>query len=133
MPAIDDPNTGVSLWESGAIIEYLIDTYDTAGKLSFTTSPEKYQTKQFLYFQASGQGPYFGQAVWFAKYHSEKIPSAVERYRKEIRRVNKVLDGILSDRDYLVGGKCSYCDLAFIPWSLNLVSTSTASSILRVS
>lgn len=25
VPAIEDPNTGIVLWESGAIIEYLID------------------------------------------------------------------------------------------------------------
>jgi glutathione S-transferase len=29
VPAITDPNTGITLWESGAIIEYLIETYDT--------------------------------------------------------------------------------------------------------
>ena len=63
-PAIDDPNTGITLWESGAIIEYLIDRYDTSAKLSFTSLPEKYYAKQWLMFQMSGQGPYFGQAAW---------------------------------------------------------------------
>lgn len=29
MPAIYDPNTDLTLWESGAIIEYLIEKYDT--------------------------------------------------------------------------------------------------------
>ncbi|OBT97551.1 glutathione S- transferase, nitrogen catabolite repression regulator [Pseudogymnoascus verrucosus] len=62
VPAIEDPNTGVSLWESCAIIEYLVDTYDEASTISYSTLPGKYHIKQFLYFQASGQGPYFGQA-----------------------------------------------------------------------
>jgi hypothetical protein len=28
----------------------------------------------------SGQGPYYGQAVWFTKYHPEAVQSARERY-----------------------------------------------------
>jgi glutathione S-transferase len=32
VPAIGDPNTGIVLWESGAIIMYLIETYDWTGK-----------------------------------------------------------------------------------------------------
>jgi glutathione S-transferase len=56
VPTIVDPNTDITLWETGAIIEYLIDTYDKEHKLSLDTFPEKYHQKQWLYFQASGQG-----------------------------------------------------------------------------
>jgi glutathione S-transferase len=56
VPAIIDPNTGITLWESGAIIEYLIDTYDKEMKLTVETSPEKWYLKQYLMFQVSGQG-----------------------------------------------------------------------------
>lgn len=117
VPCIEDPNTGIILWESGAILEYLLDTYDSEGKLSFASSPEKYYAKQYLHYQASGQGPYHGQAAWFANFHPEKIPSAIDRYRNEIRRVTKVLDGILTGKEYLVGERCSYADLAFVPWA----------------
>jgi glutathione S-transferase len=62
VPAIQDPNTGITLWESGAIIEYLVESYDTQQKISHDVqSPEKWLEKQFLYFQVSGQGPYFGK------------------------------------------------------------------------
>jgi len=62
MPAIHDPNRDLTLWESGAIIEYLIEVYDKKQKLSFPAgSNEAYLAKQWLYFQVSGQGPYFGQ------------------------------------------------------------------------
>ena len=64
--AIKDPNTGITLWESGAIVSYLIDTYDKEHKLAYTTTPEKYLLEQWSYFQASGQGPYFGQCAWYA-------------------------------------------------------------------
>ncbi|OAA65317.1 Glutathione S-transferase protein [Niveomyces insectorum RCEF 264] len=117
VPAIEDPNTGITLWESGAIIEYLVETYDKEHKISFAPgTKEFYEAKQWLFYQASGQGPYFGQAAWFSFFHADKIPSAIDRYINEIRRVSGVLDGFLKDKEYLVGGKYSYADASFVPW-----------------
>ena len=47
---------------------------------------------------------------------SEKIPSAIDRYVKEIIRVIEVLDHALEDRKWLVGDKCSFADLSFVTW-----------------
>ena len=129
LPSIHDPNTGLTIWESGAIIEYLIERYDDEPrKLSFTPrSAEAELARSFLHLQTSGQGPYYGQAYWFKKYHDEKVPSAVERYVNEAKRVTGVLDKWLSkqkeangenlgDGPWLVGNKLSYADIAFIPW-----------------
>ncbi|OBT56173.1 hypothetical protein VE04_02469 [Pseudogymnoascus sp. 24MN13] len=116
VPAIEDPNTNVTLWESGAIIEYLIETYDKSNSLTYDTVPEKFQVKQWLHFQVSGQGPYFGQAMWFEKYHQEKLPTAQKRYKDQVLRVYDVLNRALEGRDYLVGDKCTYADISFIAW-----------------
>ncbi|CRG82878.1 hypothetical protein PISL3812_00224 [Talaromyces islandicus] len=117
VPALEDPNTGITIWESGAIIEYLMDVYDKQHTISFPAgSKEYYESKQWLHYQTSGQGPYFGQAAWFTIYHPEKLPSALERYVNEIRRVSGVLNRSLQDKEYLVGGKYSYVDAAFVPW-----------------
>ncbi|KAK3347258.1 glutathione S-transferase [Lasiosphaeria hispida] len=127
LPAIHDPNTGLTLWESGAIIEYLVDRYDVDNKISFPAgSNESYLTRQWLYFQVSGQGPYYGQAAWFSKFHPEKVPSALERYFNEIKRVQGVLEGHLKKQEelygkeaggpWLVGNKYTYADFAFLPW-----------------
>ena len=62
VPAIEDPNTGINLWESGSIIEYLLETYDKENKLSYTKSPEKFQQQSWLHFQMSGQGKTSQQA-----------------------------------------------------------------------
>ena len=101
--------------ESDAIIAYLVDTYDTERKISAADTKEKYEELQWLFFQASGQGPYFGQAVWFSVFHPEKIPSAIERYQNEIKRVFSVLESVLSKREWLVGNKVSIADISFIP------------------
>jgi glutathione S-transferase len=119
VPAIKDPNTDTTLWESGAIVEYLVDTYDKQNTISFATGSKNYYlAKQWLHFQVSGQGPYFGQAVWFTRFHSEKVQSAIDRYVNEIRRVSGVLDRALESKQYLVGDKFSYVDAAFVPWYL---------------
>ncbi|KAJ4368758.1 glutathione S- transferase, nitrogen catabolite repression regulator [Neocucurbitaria cava] len=128
MPVIHDPNTGYTIWESGAIILYLMERYDTDKKLSFPQgSEESYLAQQWLFFQVSGQGPYYGQGVWFTRYHAEQLPSAQERYYNEIRRVTGVVEGHLKKQrasgeegkdegPWLVGGKFSYADLAWFSW-----------------
>lgn len=130
LPAIQDPNTGLTIWESGAIIEYLIERYDAEEprKLSFPKfSAEAEEARSFLYLQTTGQGPYYGQAVWFQKFHGEKIQSAIERYVNEAKRVTGVLEARLAkqkdvykdnlgDGPWLVGNKISYAGVSFIPW-----------------
>ncbi|KAI0702243.1 thioredoxin-like protein [Earliella scabrosa] len=125
---IDHANGDFAVWESNAIMLYLVDKYDKEKKLALTgdKEEEKYQLLQWLFFQASGQGPYFGQAVWFMKYHSEQLPSAITRYQNEIQRVFSVLDTVLAKAPggYLVGGKCTVADLSFVTWNNNAVTFS---------
>ena len=124
VPAIYDPNTDITLWESGAIMEYIIERYDTKHQMGFAPgSAESYHAKQWLFYQVSGQGPYYGQASWFIQFHSQKLPSAIDRYVGEINRVTSVLEGHLarqkekySSGPWLVGNKFSYADLAFLSW-----------------
>jgi glutathione S-transferase len=81
--------------------------------------PEKYAEYQWLHFQMSGQGPYFGQKAWFSNYHAEKLPSAEVRYANEITRVLGVIEAHLTKQktEYLVGNKVSYADLAWVTWN----------------
>ncbi|KAF5879005.1 putative glutathione-s-transferase gst protein [Botrytis fragariae] len=116
VPAIHDPNTDITLWESGAIINYLMATYDKDNKLQPTGIKEKFEAQQWLFFQVSGQGPYFGQYTLFSFFHPEKISSAVDRYANEIKRVTKVLDTALEGKEYLVESKLTYADLSFVSW-----------------
>ncbi|EIW55460.1 glutathione S-transferase C-terminal-like protein [Trametes versicolor FP-101664 SS1] len=118
VPALVDHSNGdFTIWESDAILLYLVENYDKEHKLSVADVNEKFKLIQWLFFQASGQGPYFGQAVWFMKYHQEKLPSAIERYQKEILRVLGVLESVLSKEEWLVGGKLTVADISFITWN----------------
>lgn len=42
------------------------------------------------------------------------MPSALERYRNEIQRVLGVLDGVLAEQEWLVGGRATVADMSFI-------------------
>ncbi|KAK8051505.1 glutathione transferase [Apiospora rasikravindrae] len=131
-PAIEDPNTDLTLWESGAIFQYLIETYDSGRdsgavpghRLSYVRFRERQLCNQWLHFQTSGQGPYYGQCGWFTHLHPEKYQPAIDRYANEIRRVLGVLEGVLAERpadaQWLVGGKMTFADMAFVPYNFRL-------------
>lgn len=57
--------------------------------------------------------------AWFARFHGEKIPSAIERYADEITRVIGVLELVLARNGtgWLVGEDCTYANLAFVTWN----------------
>jgi len=66
----------------------------------------------------SQQGPFYGQVGWFNVLHPEKLPSVQDRYTKQCERVLGVLDVALEGKDWLVGDKCTYADLAFYMWNV---------------
>ena len=47
---------------------------------------------------------------------SVQCTSAMHLYILEIRQVSGVLDRVLANRDWLVGDRISYADLAFVLW-----------------
>ncbi|KZT58758.1 glutathione S-transferase [Calocera cornea HHB12733] len=118
IPAIiDHLNNDLVLWESNAILLYLVDTYDKEHKFSAATDTDKAFQNQWLSFQGSGQGVYFGQYFWFTFFHPEKVPSAVARYGKETERILDVLNDVLSKQEWLVGNKVTIADISFITWN----------------
>ena len=57
IPALIDHHNGdFVIWESSAILLYLVDRYDKEKKISVTDEKEKATLNQWLFFQASGQG-----------------------------------------------------------------------------
>jgi glutathione S-transferase/GST-like protein len=101
IPAIVDRDEGdFAVFESGAIMLYLAEK---TGKLLPTETKARSRAIQWLMFQMGGVGPMMGQANVFTRYFPEQIPSAIERYRREGRRLFEVLDRHLADNEYLAG------------------------------
>ena len=101
IPAIvDHGNDDFVVFESGAILIHLAEK---AGRLLPTDVKGRSEVIQWLMFQMGGIGPMQGQAVVFHRYLEEKIPTAIDRYQNETRRLYSVLDEQLSKREFLAG------------------------------
>lgn len=146
---IDHANNQTALWESGAIIQYLVNKKmqedDKCPAIWSGDLVEQSQINSWLFFQTSGHAPMIGQALHFKYFHSVNVPSAIDRYSDEVRRVYGVVEMALSERreallteldaDYsrgltpmsqsryfnhpvwLVGDRCTVADLCFVPWN----------------
>lgn len=112
IPAIIDQETGITVFESGAILMYLAEK---TGKFLPTATAEKYEVIQWLMFQMGSVGPMFGQLNHFRRYAPEQIPYAIDRYQKETLRLYGVLDHQLTDREF-VCRNYSIADMAIYPW-----------------
>jgi GSH-dependent disulfide-bond oxidoreductase len=113
IPAIVDRGNGdFAVFESGAIMIYLAEK---AGRLLPTDEKGRSRVMQWLMFQMGGVGPMMGQANVFTRYFPEHLPSVIERYRREGRRLFEVLDRHLADRKYLAGDY-SIADIANWSW-----------------
>ncbi|WP_219095967.1 glutathione S-transferase family protein [Pseudomonas sp. UMAB-40] len=114
IPAIVDRETGVSVFESGAILLYLAQR---RGQFIPADTKGAAEVMQWLFWQAANLGPILGQAVFFLNYASEHLPLAVARFSKETERLYGVLEQQLSERPY-VAGDYSIADMAIYPWVL---------------
>ena len=57
-----------------------------------------------------------GQANVFLRYAPDKIPYAIERYQREVRRLFAVLDRQLSAHEFIAGEEYSIADIAHWAW-----------------
>ncbi|HXE49969.1 MAG TPA: glutathione binding-like protein [Ramlibacter sp.] len=120
IPAITDPNgpdgKPISLFESGAILVYLAAK---TGRFLPPADRAKYEVLQWLMFQMGTVGPMLGQNHHFRLYAPEKLEYAVNRYTNEAKRIYCVIDGRLSQNQYLGGSEYTIADIATFPWLRN--------------
>lgn len=114
MPAIVDTQTGISVFEGGAILVYLAEK---TGMLLPEEQSARFDVLQWLFWQAGGLGPMAGQLSHFVNYAKEKNPYALHRYASEYDRLLAVMDVRLRDREFLAG-ELSIADVASFPWVL---------------
>ncbi|MBM7071248.1 glutathione S-transferase N-terminal domain-containing protein [Shewanella sp. 202IG2-18] len=114
IPAIiDKDNDDFNVFESGAILVYLAEK---TGKFLPKDEKARSRVMQWLMFQMGGVGPMMGQANVFNRYFPEKIPTAIERYQKEGRRLFEVMNTQLEQTEYLAGDEYTIADMATWPW-----------------
>lgn len=116
VPAIVDTDGAdgqpVTVFDSSAILLYLAEK---SGR--FLGKPaQRGELLSWLFFIASGLGPFSGQAVHFQHAAPERLPYAINRFRREAERHYRVLDERLAGRDYFVGDDYTIVDMSAWGW-----------------
>jgi GST-like protein len=107
-----DGGAPISLFESGAILQYLAEK---AGRMLPADARGRARVMQWLFWQMAGLGPMAGQNHHFVQYAPEQIPYAIRRYVDETNRLYGVLDRQLEGREF-IAGEYSIADVACYPW-----------------
>lgn len=118
IPALFDRDTGLRVFESGAILLYLAEKFgaflpkDIAGRT---------ETLNWL-FWLQGSAPYLGGGFGhFYAYAPEKFEYPINRFAMETKRQLDVLDRQLADHAYIAGDSYTIADMAIAPWYGRLV------------
>ncbi len=120
LPALEDPNTGVVSWESGAVMNYLLRVYDKDNALGPRGQSEQdlVDFEKWCLFLLTGLGPMLGQTNWYRHYNAIKNEDALQRYVEQVYRHFSVLEAQLKKSEgsaILPDGFCAV-DVHFYPW-----------------
>ena len=111
IPAIVHHTDGrdIRVFESGAVLLYLAETF---GGLLPADPAARIEAIAWTYFQTGGIGPNMGQAGYLK---GQGDMAGFERFNKESHRLVSVMEGALSDNDYLAG-EFSIADIMNFGW-----------------
>ncbi len=128
MPAIVDhePLGGgapITIFESGAILEYLADK---TGKFLPKEPRARFQVLQWVHWQMANLGPMMGNANHFKNYAKKltddpkQLEYGTKRFVGEVERLCGVMDAQLAARRYLAGDEYTIADIISWPWAMLL-------------
>ena len=113
VPAIVDGDATV--FDSNAILLYLAEK--TGKFLPSKGDKARGELLSWLFFVASGVGPFAGQSVHFRNYAPEKNEYAINRYVYEAQRHFGILDTRLAKQKFMLGDAYSIVDMAVWGWA----------------
>lgn len=113
IPVLVDHATGITLFESAAILLYLAEK--TARLLPVEPS-ERWSAITWLMFHTSSMGPILGQRVHFELFDHPANPAAITRLRQLTESTFATLDQHLANQLWLAGAHYSIADIATFGW-----------------
>ena len=122
---VDHQNNDFVIWESGAILYYLVEKYDASGKFFGKSVDEKSIVMQWLTHHLSGLGPVQGNVNfahhYWQSYGEEPQKSVFTRFEGETARLYTLLDEQLARQQkrgshFVALDRPTIADFAFWPW-----------------
>ena len=110
----DGPGEAYPIFESGAILIYLAETYGP--QFLPATGPARWNVLKWLMVQMANIGPIFGQNSHF-RLRAASEPYAAQRFRQTAAQLYRILDKRLAEVPYLAGEAYSIADMATYPWA----------------
>ncbi len=107
---------GQVIWESGAILLHLGEKHDPKGIILPKDAKARMEAIQYAFFQTGGVGPNLGRFGAAMRKEGEKNAEMIEIFGNEVRRLNGVLERILSDGREFLAGDYSIGDIMHYPW-----------------
>lgn len=139
VPVLEDPNTGVTSWESLACVNYLLRVYDKQNKYGpADNEQDRVDSDKWVSLLISTAGPFqgkfllfegsidqiaddhhgTGQVNWFKHFHPTKEPSALARYEEQTYRCYQVVENHLQQQksDYFLKKGFTHVDAHWYSW-----------------
>jgi glutathione S-transferase len=113
IPVLVDDVSGITLFESAAILLYLAET---TGRLLPEDRHERWAAVTWLMFHSASMGPALGSRVQFEIFETDKLWAPILRFRKLTNDAAHVLDQRLATNAYLAGALYSIADIATFGW-----------------
>ena len=130
---IDHKRNDFTVWESGAILDYVATVYDTEHKFHGKTPEERALVMQWLFFQVSGHSPvqgnlFFSKMFWPSTFNENAPENVIKRFRTELDRVFRVYERRLKhqasmygeDRAFLALDRPTIADFSALGWIVML-------------
>ena len=114
IPALIDDETGITLFESAAILLYLAEKTQ---KLLPSEPSKRWEAIKWLIFHSASVGPIIGQRVYFELFDQQKQQAPIDRYRRLNREAFSTLDEHLAKHEYFAGDEYSIADIAHYGWT----------------
>ncbi|TMA80878.1 MAG: glutathione S-transferase family protein [Deltaproteobacteria bacterium] len=111
LPVIEDGE--MTMCESGAIIEYVLERYGNGRLAPPVGSPLRGEFLQWMYFAEASAFPPLGVIVRHALYKgdADKVAGAISDARERARTALDFVERALDGKDYLLGGEFSAADV----------------------
>jgi glutathione S-transferase len=111
VPTVEDD--GVTIFESGAIVEYLLEKHGSQGLAPPVGSPLRGPFLQWVHFADATAFTGLGNIAWHTRFKgdAERVADALADYRMWAEAALDTLERTLRDREFLLGAEFSAADV----------------------